>query len=729
MSYKVTDPKDELIFGLISLVGGCIIAISPHFVLEKPLPPTAPPGVDVLGYPVELPQLDLPQFPYGHLKWLKVGAAVAGALACLNGAACFNRFVEWRETLSEEDEASPVAFAVQSQPTNPIEQMQQMMLMGMMARLMPLFEDIGVTPPKTASGELGESSSSSEIPDEAQCLIDALSGLKLRVQWVELVEAPTFIRHIIRPIGGTRINQLTKTGEDLQAALGLPEPPLFETTRKGLAIDLAREERLFCPFQDYSMSSESPTLPIGVDLNGKLVEADLSNPNTCHFLVGGATGGGKSEWMLVTFVSLANRFSPKEIQFVIIDVKRVTFPDLENLPHLFAPIIKDQQPAVEVLGQLVDEMEQRYLLFEEARVRDIDEYNQKAVKPLPRIVVGIDEYADLVSNEKIKPKIEESCQRLSQKARAAGIHLIIATQKPSEKVLDTVIRSNLTARVALKVETVEDSKIVLGTAGNAHHLLGMGDLIYKAGGKRQRLQGLYCPNADSYVSKLRSEAPSSSKAASNVSGKASSSSVTENAPNTPQLPPASRPTADPLLTIWEFALSKPDPVDVYQIIAADLPGVSHLHEGGVRFAFEKLAKQGYGRVEVVDERILFYPNREGDTVSTIKKHPDTTDTPVDTVIKGVSNPSSKAAQEVDGFDEKPDTYEYTAFDFARDFPEWTEEKMFARIRDTALPPGRFIKEELKFTSGERNKKARIAVGYLVRKYGDFQLIEKFKDYL
>jgi len=190
-----------------------------------------------------------------------------------------------------------------------------------------------------------------------------------------------------------------------------------------------------------------------------------------------------------------------------------------------------------------------------------------------------------------------------------------------------------------------------------------------------------------------------------------------------QLPPAHYPTIDPLLAILDWCKTQEEPVEPWQVVAAEIPGLEQFNEQGIRFALEKLQEQGLGRVELNGERVLFFLKQS--TVSS----PDTADTPYDTTDTTVSNDETTTHQEIHQIDDTTDTYLYTAQDFQKDFPEYTEENLFHRISDTALPPGRFIKEELKITNGSRYKLAKKAVGYLVRQYGDFRLMEKFKDYL
>jgi S-DNA-T family DNA segregation ATPase FtsK/SpoIIIE len=231
-----------------------------------------------------------------------------------------------------------------------------------------------------------------------------------------------------------------------------------------------------------------------VDLDGKLVEADLSDPNTCHFLVGGTTGSGKSEFLRSLLLSLLYRHSPQQLKIALVDPKRVTFPEFERMPWLLSPVVKDSENAIALMDELVTEMERRYQVFEKTGCPDLGSYNQQLTQPLPRIVCIFDEYADFMAEKETRKALELSIKRLGAMARAAGIHLIIATQRPEASVVTPIIRSNLPGRVALRTASEADSAIVLGGKQTAAaYLLGKGDLLYQVGAQLNRLQSLFTP--------------------------------------------------------------------------------------------------------------------------------------------------------------------------------------------------------------------------------------------
>jgi S-DNA-T family DNA segregation ATPase FtsK/SpoIIIE len=217
-----------------------------------------------------------------------------------------------------------------------------------------------------------------------------------------------------------------------------------------------------------------------------------------HLLIAGRTGSGKSVFLNTSILSLICSKSPEELNILLIDPKQVEFMSYTDLPHLYNPIITNEISANIALQKLVDEMENRYELFREYKVKKLSEYNNLSDEKLPYIVCIIDEYADLVlMSKKYKQDIETSIIRLAQKARAAGIHLIIATQKPITQVLTTLIRSNIPARIAFAVCTSMDSKIILDSKG-AEELLGNGDMLFlnPKTNKKERIQAPFLSNED-----------------------------------------------------------------------------------------------------------------------------------------------------------------------------------------------------------------------------------------
>ncbi|MEQ8380825.1 MAG: DNA translocase FtsK [Coleofasciculus sp. A1-SPW-01] len=330
----------------------------------------------------------------------------------------------------------------------------------------------------------------------AQQLVETLQSFKIDVTCVGTAVGPAFIRVKLRPSLGVTVNRLLRLSADLQVQLGITHPPLIAPQPGYVSVDLPRPDRQVAQFEKYITSRTSTQAPvkiaIGVDLDGNLVEADLSDANTCHFLVGGTTGSGKSEFLRSLLLSLLYRHSPQQLKIALVDPKRVTFPEFAQIPWLYAPIVKDSEDAIALMENLVAEMERRYQRFEQAGCSHLDAYNQQNNPPLPRLVCIFDEYADFMTEKDIRNALELSIKRLGSMARAAGIHLIIATQRPEAKVVTPIIRSNLPGRVALRTASEADSEIILGgKQSEAAYLLGKGDLLYQVGAKLQRLQSLF----------------------------------------------------------------------------------------------------------------------------------------------------------------------------------------------------------------------------------------------
>nr|WP_250124382.1 DNA translocase FtsK [Chroococcidiopsis sp. CCMEE 29]UVD54593.1 DNA segregation ATPase FtsK/SpoIIIE S-DNA-T family [Chroococcidiopsis sp. CCMEE 29] len=329
-----------------------------------------------------------------------------------------------------------------------------------------------------------------------EALVTTLQSFKINVDYLRASVGPAFIRVKLKPHTGVKVNSILKLSEDLQVQMGLENPPLIAPQAGYISVDLPRSDRQVASFEQYIQPQTlPPTAPvkiaIGVNLEGQLVEADLSDPNTCHFLVGGTTGSGKSEFLRSLLLSLLVRHSPSHLKITLVDPKRITFPEFEQMPWLYSPIVKDSDRAIELMDQLVAEMEERYQRFETAGCADLSSYNQRASQPLPRIVCIFDEYADFMAEKESRTALEQSIKRLGAMARAAGIHLIVATQRPEAKIVTPLIRSNLPGRVALRTASEADSAIVLGGKQTAAaYLLGKGDLLYQISAQLHRLQSL-----------------------------------------------------------------------------------------------------------------------------------------------------------------------------------------------------------------------------------------------
>ncbi len=309
------------------------------------------------------------------------------------------------------------------------------------------------------------------------------------------IVGPTFLRYTIMPGQGVKVASIVNKAEDLQIRLGLQHAPMIQKAGGKLVIDVQRPDRQQVSFA--SVKSQLPAhdlpggrskLPLGVDLFGQLQFTDLAQ--TPHLLVAGTSGSGKTEWLRSAIAGMMCVNTPKTLRLALIDPKRQAFGDLKNSPYLWdagSLIYPPEHSAAELLDRLILEMEDRYRMFERLRVNDLGEYVLKGGSAKARIVCVCDEYADLVASRRERKEIEERIRRLGAKARAAGIHLIIATQYPRADIVDGALKANLPGRVCLRTTTHIQSNVVIGRSG-AERLLGNGDLFWVDIGEPVRLQ-------------------------------------------------------------------------------------------------------------------------------------------------------------------------------------------------------------------------------------------------
>jgi S-DNA-T family DNA segregation ATPase FtsK/SpoIIIE len=314
----------------------------------------------------------------------------------------------------------------------------------------------------------------------------------------EPVTGPAFFRFPINPGRGIKLEQIQRLAREIQVRLGLSKPPFIGMDCGRAVVDIERADRQIIRF--FEVENQLPAgnpltgsalVPIGMDLNTILRTADLNDPVNAHLLVAGTTGSGKTEWLRVAIQGLSRSNTPETLRLVLIDPKRTAFNEFADSPYLLSPesvVFPDAQPVGDVLKELVQEMERRYVLFQKRGVGNMNEYVDSTRQMLPRIVCVCDEYYALIAGDsKRRKEIETQISLLGAKARAAGIHLILATQQPSREVIKGALDSNIPARVGLMMVKKEESKMLLGHTG-AENLLGKGDLLFKDVGDPVRLQ-------------------------------------------------------------------------------------------------------------------------------------------------------------------------------------------------------------------------------------------------
>jgi S-DNA-T family DNA segregation ATPase FtsK/SpoIIIE len=333
------------------------------------------------------------------------------------------------------------------------------------------------------------------VLDQSRQLEQTLAHFGVQVRVLEVHHGPVITRYDLQPAPGVKVSKIVNLTDDL--ALGLAAKGLrLEAPIPGKAaigVEVPNKETQVVTFREVLdaksfWNSGKLSIGLGVDIAGEVVVTDLGKMP--HLLVAGATGSGKSVCVNTMIMSVLYKAFPDEVKFIMIDPKMVELSMYNGIPHLMAPVVTEAKKAAGVLHMVVNEMERRYKLFAEARVRDREKYNEQLTEgePLPFIVVIIDELADLMMVAPVE--VEDSICRLAQMARATGIHLVVATQRPSVDVITGLIKANIPSRIAFAVSSQVDSRTILDTVG-AERLLGKGDALFSPVGsmKPLRVQG------------------------------------------------------------------------------------------------------------------------------------------------------------------------------------------------------------------------------------------------
>ncbi|MBS4216793.1 DNA translocase FtsK [Bacillus sp. FJAT-49711] len=340
------------------------------------------------------------------------------------------------------------------------------------------------------------------LDEQKELLNETLANFNVNAHVVHVSQGPAVTRFEVQPERGVKVSKITNLSDDIKLSMAAKdiriEAPI--PGKRSIGIEIPNQESRPVQISEIIASkgfeqNESPlTAVLGLDISGAPVVTDLRRMP--HGLIAGATGSGKSVCINSILISLLYKAKPEELKLLLIDPKMVELAPYNHIPHLVSPVITDVKAATAALKWAVDEMERRYELFSHASVRDISRFNEVAMErghysdKLPYIVVVIDELADLMMMA--PTDVEESICRIAQKARACGIHLIIATQRPSVDVITGLIKANVPTRIAFSVSSQVDSRTIIDISG-AEKLLGRGDMLFLGSGssKPVRLQGTF----------------------------------------------------------------------------------------------------------------------------------------------------------------------------------------------------------------------------------------------
>ena len=340
-----------------------------------------------------------------------------------------------------------------------------------------------------------------ELESTANRLVNALKSFGVETRIVDISRGPTVTRYELQPSAGVKISKITGLADDIALNLATAgvriEAPIPNKAAVGIEVPNKASNvvhiREMLESLSFTGSKSKLTIALGKDIGGNAIVGDISKMP--HGLIAGATGSGKSVCINSIIMSILYKARPDEVKLIMVDPKVVELGIYNGIPHLLLPVVTEPRKAAATLSWAVSEMEKRYMMFAASGVRDLEGFNRVAendpeMKKLPRIVIIVDELADLMMTA---PKeVEDSINRIAAKARAAGMHLIIATQRPSVDVVTGVIKANIPSRIAFAVSSQIDSRTILDSAG-AEKLLGRGDMLFAPYGanKPSRIQGCF----------------------------------------------------------------------------------------------------------------------------------------------------------------------------------------------------------------------------------------------
>jgi DNA segregation ATPase FtsK/SpoIIIE, S-DNA-T family len=362
-------------------------------------------------------------------------------------------------------------------------------------------EGIDYRPPPAKALERGKGDKGVDPRDHeavGRKLVETLGHFGVEAKIVGIVSGPHVSRYELRLAPGTKVKKVTELANDLAYALASTDIRILAPIpgKQAVGVEVPNTRRRIVRLGDIYSGRPEKTSPLvawlGKGIDGNAVWTDLAKMP--HVLVAGTTGSGKSGCVNAILSSILMQASPNEVRLVLVDPKQVELNHYENVPHLLTPVVTSPRLAANVLANLIGEMESRYGIMGEARCRNLAELNRARVKAgepqLPHILCVIDELADLMM---VSPaEVEDSIIRLAQKSRATGIHLVLATQRPSTDIITGTIKVNIPARIAFAVSSQTDSRVILDQGG-AEALLGQGDMLFRGAGtsKLQRIQGAF----------------------------------------------------------------------------------------------------------------------------------------------------------------------------------------------------------------------------------------------
>ena len=362
-------------------------------------------------------------------------------------------------------------------------------------------DEIDYRPPPAKSLERGKGDKGPDPRDQeivGRKLVETLGHFGVEAKIVGVISGPHVSRYELRLAPGIKVKKVTELANDLAYALASTDIRILAPIpgKQAVGVEVPNARRRIVRLGDIYAGRPEKTSPLvawlGKGIDGNPVWTDLAKMP--HVLVAGTTGSGKSACVNGILSSILMQASPNEVRLVLVDPKQVELNHYENVPHLLTPVVTSPRLAANVLSNLIGEMETRYGIMSEARCRNLGELNRyrekKGDPPLPHILCVIDELADLMM---VAPaEVEDSIIRLAQKSRATGIHLVLATQRPSTDIITGTIKVNIPARIAFAVSSQTDSRVILDQGG-AEALLGQGDMLFRGAGssKLQRVQGAF----------------------------------------------------------------------------------------------------------------------------------------------------------------------------------------------------------------------------------------------